>query len=285
MIPNLHTPRRDGDDGNAGQNIPAVSWLLCTHVADPQLRLAIRSCLAQTFSDFELIVVANGPDAESVAAAALDWSDGDPRVRIICTPMHQLSFSLSLGLHHARAPLVARMDGDDIALPERLQRQVDFMAAHPEVVVLGTAYEIIDTQGQAQKTVQLPTTDKDIRRALIYSNPFCHPTVMLRRAAVLQAGGYLGGLHAEDYDLWARLSLQPQLGFANLNQVCLQYRVIGVGAARRSRWAYASVASTQLRNFLVGGGAKWVLGALLSIVKLFLRSPPIHHATRSVLTS
>lgn len=254
---------------------PLVSWILCSHVENSHLKLAIESCLSQTYDNFELIFVANGSNATNVAQAVQNWHGSDHRVRVFMTEIRQLSFSLSLGLHHARGKLIARMDGDDISYANRLERQVDFMSKHPEVMVLGTCYEIIDNDGLVQRQIQLPEQDMQIRRAMFRGNPICHPSVMFRKQAVLEAGGYLGGLHAEDYDLWARLSLNPKYRFANLKEICLRYRVIGVSMARRSRWAYASIASSQFRNFLVGGGERWFFASLISVVKLFICSPPI----------
>lgn len=254
---------------------PAVSWLLCSYLVNDHLKLAIDSCLNQTFNDFELVFVANSPMAHKVAEYVREWYGTDPRVRIFTTPIRQLSFSLSLGLHHARAPLIARMDSDDISSPDRLERQVAFMNQHPEVAVLGTFYEVIDNYGLVQKKVTLPVTDRAIRNGLLSGNPICHPTVMLRRQYILDVGGYLGGPYAEDYVLWARLSLNPMIHFANLPQVCLGYRAISVGAARRSRLAYATMASSQFQNFLVGAGLSWIFSAILSVLKLIMRSSPV----------
>lgn len=254
---------------------PLVSWILCSHVENSHLKLAIESCLSQTFNNFELIFVANGPDATKVAQSVQALYGTDPRVRVFMTEVRQLSFSLSLGLHHARGKLIARMDSDDVSYANRLECQVDFMSRHPDVIVLGTCYDIIDSDGLVQRQIQNPEQDMQIRVALLRGNPFCHPTVMFRKQAVLEAGGYLGGLHAEDYDLWARLSLVPRYRFANLKEICLGYRVIGVGMARRSRWAYASISASQFRNFLVGGGWRWFFASLISVSKLFLRSSPI----------
>lgn len=254
---------------------PTVSWLLCSHVVNNHLKIAIDSCLSQTFSDFELIFVANGPMASEVAEAVQNWHGNDSRVRIFATPIRQLPFSLSFGLHHARGNFIARMDSDDISKIDRLERQVNFMKVHPNVAVLGTSYEIIDNDGKFMRTVIMPSTNTSIRRGLLRGNPICHPSVMFRRQLVLDAGGYLGGLHAEDFDLWCRLSLNPMVSFANLPEVCLSYRVIGVGTARRSRWAYAAIAASQLRNFLMGAGLVWGLAIFLSVLKLFLRSSPI----------
>ena len=253
---------------------PAVSWLLCTHVTNEQLRLALRSCLEQTFTDFELIVVANGGAVADIVSTVREWHGDDPRLRLVSTDVRHLNFSLSLGLHHARGNLVARMDSDDLASSDRLQRQVAFMRSHPDVVVLGTDYELIDEAGQATRRVSMPTSDAQIRRALMRGNPLCHPTVMFRRATVLAAGGYLGGIYAEDYDLWARLAVDPANHFSNLPEVCLGYRTVGAGVARKARLAYASMAASQFRNFVLGAGRTWGLAAAISMLKAFVRSAP-----------
>jgi glycosyltransferase involved in cell wall biosynthesis len=254
---------------------PLVSWVLCSNVENNHLKLSIESCLSQTYDHFELVFIANGQDATRVAQAVRGWFGTDTRVRVFETSIHQLSFSLSLGLHHARGTLIARMDSDDISSSNRLEQQVAFMSERPDVLVLGTNYEIIDNEGTVKSKVILPESDKLIRQALIRGNPFCHPSVMFRRQVILEAGGYLGGLHAEDYDLWARLSLNPNCRFANLSKICLGYRVIGIGFTRRSRWAYASTASSQFRNFLVGGGLRWLFASVISVIKLILRLWPI----------
>jgi hypothetical protein len=164
------------------------------------------------------------------------------------------------------------MDSDDWSTPDRLSRQLEYMRNHPDVAVLGTAYTVIDAQGVATTTVQPPTQDADIRRAMPWRNPICHPSVMFRRKAVLEVGGYLGGLHAEDYDLWLRLAAHPAYKFANLAQVCLGYRVIGVGTARRARSAYATMAAAQMQQFVNGQGLRWILAALVSVGKALVRA-------------
>ena len=253
-------------------DLPAVSWLLCTHVANAQLRQAVQSCLVQSFTDFEVLLVINGSAAVDLANMVKVWFGADQRVRIFTTEVRHLTFSLSLGLHHARADLVARIDSDDLSTPDRLARQVAFMREHPEVAVLGSAYQIIDANERAQETVNLPLKDAAVRRALLWGNPLCHPSVMFRRQVVLQVGGYLGGLHAEDYDLWLRLASNPAIKFANLEVVCLGYRSVGAGTARRARSGYASMASAQFRHFVNGFGIRWLLAALVSTLKAFVRS-------------
>jgi len=249
---------------------PSVSWLLCTHREDALLHRAIASCLAQTWDDFELLLVVNGPQSAHLLPTLTDTYAHDQRVRVIGTAVHLLNFSLSLGLHLARAPLVARMDADDVAHPERLARQVAFMHAHPEVTVLGTSSRLIDQQGRVVGRIDAPGADRDIRRAMRYRNPMCHPSVMLKRDPVLAIGGYLGGKNAEDYDLWVRLATSPTARFANLPEPLLDYNASPAGQARRSRAAYANVAGTQWREFLITRDPRWLLGSLITAVKSFV---------------
>jgi len=254
------------------QKIPAVSWLLCTHVLNEQLKHAIQSCIDQTFTDFELLVVANGPNADEIAVAVQSWFGHDARLRIITTDVKYLTFSLTLGLHYARAPLIARMDSDDLSKLDRLEHQVAFMKEHPEIVVLGSAYQLIDADGKQLKKIHLPTGNFEIRKALVWRNPICHPSVIFRRSAVIAAGGYLGGIHAEDYDLWARLIQNPSNHFANLEESFLYYRTVGVGLARGSRISYASVAASQLRNFVQGAGLIWAFSSIFTTFKAVFKS-------------
>lgn len=257
------------------ETIPAVTWLICTNVCNELLHEALKSCLDQSFSDFEIVLVANGPDSSEIEAQVLFWFGTDPRIRVVITDVRYLTFSLTLGLHHARAELIARMDSDDISTLDRLDLQVAFMQAHPDVAVLGSAYEMINNQGISQKKINLPTEDKHIRQKLFLGNPICHPSVMFRRKVVLAAGGYLGYIFAEDYDLWVRLARNQRIRFANLKDVCLKYRMSSntVGLSRRSRQTYASVAASQMRCFLLGQNRiLWGFATLLSFMKVIALS-------------
>jgi len=230
----------------------------------------MQSCLSQTMTDFELLLIVNGPHVTRLVPILTQAYADDQRVRVIGTPIHLLNFSLSLGLHLARSPFVARMDADDVSHPERLARQLAYIQSHDDVAVLGSAYLLVDPQGNLQGKVDVPETDLAIRKALRFRNPICHPAVMLRRDAILAAGGYLGGKNAEDYDLWLRLAMSQSWRFANLPEPLLSYNVSPDGAARRSREAYANVAGAQLRQFLVTRNIRWLMGASVSAAKSFI---------------
>ncbi len=116
------------------------------------------------------------------------------------------------------------MDADDISKPERLGRQITYLDTRPDITVLGTAFELFGDDIQT-KVVTLPTTDKQIRRRLPFVFSICHPTVIFRRKVILKHGGYLGGKHCEDLDLWLRLSRDKAVKFANLREPLFKYRM------------------------------------------------------------
>jgi glycosyltransferase involved in cell wall biosynthesis len=251
---------------------PLVSWLMCTNREDELLHRAIASCLNQTLQDLELVLVANGEHAAPMARALQARYGHDDRIRLFSTEIRYLNFSLSLGLHHTRAAFVARMDADDECMPDRLEIQYDFMQHNPDVTVLCAAYELVAPDGTVVGKVIPPRSDHQIRSQLRYRNAICHPTVMFRASSVKQAGGYLGGLHAEDYDLWSRLHEVRSCRFGSIDRCVLRYSAQPSGAARRSRTAYASMASSQFRCFLRDGDPRWLAGSALSAAKMLMRS-------------
>jgi glycosyltransferase involved in cell wall biosynthesis len=251
---------------------PDVSWVLCTDRGGALLDRAIGSCLNQTFTNFELVIIVNGPESGRLRVEIAEAYRADPRVMVYSTPIRQLTFSLNLGLHLARAPYVARMDGDDISDPQRLEVQLEFLKQNPEIAVVGSDYRRIDVNGKYLDTVRLPKGNRGIRRSLPWRNPLCHPSVMFRRDLIVAIGGYLGGRHAEDYDLWVRLSSLESCGFENLEMPLLDYNAGDTGLARRSRSAYAAVAAAQVQRAMVSGRVVWLLGAVVAMIKGVIRS-------------
>jgi glycosyltransferase involved in cell wall biosynthesis len=173
---------------------------------------AIESLLAQTLADLEVIVIDDGStDATPDVLAALR----DRRLRVERGARRGLTRSLTRAVELARAPLVARLDADDVALPDRLSLQRRFLDDHPDVGLLGTWAREVDMAGRDVAIVRPPVDDVAIRKALIRANPFVHSSVMMRRSALDRAGGYDPSFPvAQDYDLWMRLSRVTRL--ANL---------------------------------------------------------------------
>jgi glycosyltransferase involved in cell wall biosynthesis len=184
--------------------MPRLSVVMGVHNGLPWITAAIDSILGQSFEDFELVVV---DDGSTDATPEMLQSLRDPRLRLDWQRRAGLTVALLRGLALSESPLVARMDADDVARPERLAAQVAFLDAHPEVGLLGTGGHEIGQSGDVLGTLHPPARDQMIRRALIRYNPFIHSSVVFRRAAYEAAGGYDPRLPvAQDYDLWMRMS-------------------------------------------------------------------------------
>src|SRR5439155_898083 len=183
---------------------------------------ADRSVLTQTAGDLELIVIDDGStDATTEILARV----GDARLRVERQARLGLTRSLNRALGLARGALVARLDADGLAVPERFARQRAFLDAHPDVGLVGTGAGEVDAAGREVGVVVPLADDAAIRRTLIRRNPFVHSSVMLRREAVLRVGGYDETLPvAQDYDLWMRLSRVTRL--ANLPEPLVVRRLL-----------------------------------------------------------
>ena len=207
-------------DGASGP-VPAVSVLMSVHNGAPFVSDAVASVLDQTDPDLELVVIDDGStDDTPDRLARVD----DPRLRLYRQARTGLTRALNRALAAARAALIARLDADDVALPERLARQRAFLTAHPDVGLLGTAAREEGAAGSPGRVVRPPADDAGLRRALIRTNPFVHSSVMARRDLLVRVGGYDETLEvAQDYDLWMRLARLTHL--ATLDEVLVLRRL------------------------------------------------------------
>lgn len=212
--------------------MPRVSVLMSVRDGMPWLEQAIVSILEQTIDDLELIVLDDGSRDDTGRFLS---SLSDPRVRAYRQPPVGLTASLNRALALARAPLVARLDADDVAAADRLARQTAFLDAHPEVGLLGSAAREVDSEGREVRIVCPPLDDAAIRRMLVRRNPFVHSSVVVRRTLLERAGGYDEQLAvAQDYDLWLRMA--GLTGLANLADTLVIRRLLPgrVSASRDS---------------------------------------------------
>lgn len=215
---------------------PKISVVVPVKNGEKYLFDALQSVLTQSFSDFELLVVDDGSTDSSPDILAA-FQQRDARVKVLSNPGSGLVDALNFGVASACAPLIARMDADDICLPERFQRQYDFLTAHPDVAVVGTQVIFVDEHGlRKAKSPSLPLTPDSVARLLLKGCCIRHPTVLFRREAFEQAGGYRHELvDAEDYDLWLRIADHASL--ANLSDALLYYRVHSGQVSKRKEWS------------------------------------------------
>lgn len=190
---------------------PRVSVVLPFRDAAPTLPAALDSIAAQTFPDWECLLIDDG-SRDASAEIARARAATDPRWRLLHAG-GGLVDALNRGVAAARAPLIARMDADDIALPHRLARQVAAFDADPALTVVSCLVEafpaaaITDGMRRYLAWLNAVLTPTDIRNALFVESPIAHPTAMIRTSALRAAGGYRAFDGPEDYDLWLRLLL------------------------------------------------------------------------------
>lgn len=203
---------------------PRISVLLPVYNAERYVAEAVASILAQTRGDFELLVIDDGSTDRSPEILA-EFARRDPRVRFQRQENAGYLQALNRMLAEAQGEYVARMDADDVALPERFARQAAFLQQHPEYVVVGSAVANIDEDGDEFCIQPLPQDHAELEAGLLRGRcGICHPAAMIRRDALLAVGGYRQECYgAEDQDLWLRLSERGRL--ANLPEVLLKYRV------------------------------------------------------------
>ena len=202
--------------------VPAVTVLIPVYNAGPLLREAVDSILAQTFTDFECLVIDDGStDGSMQALVSID----DPRLRIVRNPKNLgLIATLNRGLELARAPLLARMDQDDISHPDRLRRQVETLHSRPDLTLIGGWARMIGPEKQPVGFLQCPVEPADVLNSVLSGSPFVHPCVMGRTAVFRELGGYpTNATHAEDYALWLEWLLKYD--GANIPEYLLDYRI------------------------------------------------------------
>jgi glycosyltransferase involved in cell wall biosynthesis len=245
---------------------PKVSVVVPAFNETPEVvRASLESLRAQTFADFECIVVDEStlPDRAEACRRACEE---DPRF-VYVHPAQRLGLprSLNLGLERARGELIARFDSDDVCAPDRLARQVAFLDAHGDVGLVGGGLEIMDEDERTLAFRDYPLAHADIHRGMQTTTTVAHPTVMFRRALVARHGAYNPEFrYSEDLDLWLRW-MNAGVVFANLAGVLVRYRQKNT---RRSpqHWRYNLRA--RMRNFAadhlvrrmagIGGIAVWI---------------------------
>jgi glycosyltransferase involved in cell wall biosynthesis len=198
-----------------------ITWLMSVRNSMPFLRETLASVAAQTYTDHELLVW-DDASTDGTMEELHSWIPARIPGTIFSGRSFRLGKNLAFLVEQAKTELCARIDGDDINFPNRLERQVAHMKAHPEVVALGSQVKLIDAEGNPLAGPwNCPLEDAEVRWRTRWQSGLTHPSVIFRREAVLRAGNY-ADIESEDCELWIRLSRFGEM--YSLPEVLLLYR-------------------------------------------------------------
>lgn len=205
-----------------------ISILLPFHNAEQTLDECLESIRDQSFRSYQLLAV-NDHSSDGSVEAVTAWAAADSRIRLLHSPDRGIVSALNHGLSHAMAPLVARMDADDIMHRDRLLRQYEYLTLHPELTLLGCGAHLfpeahVQNGYREYMRWQNGCNDPDqIADEIYLESPFAHPSVIFKRDVIISLGGYRQGSFPEDYDLWLRLH-QAGHRMAKLPDILLEWR-------------------------------------------------------------
>ena len=218
-----------------------VSVLMSVYIKEkPEyLKAAIDSILAQTYPVSEIMLVEDGPLTDELYDVLAVYQNEYPMViRTFAFKNNmQLGRALEKGVELCKNELIARMDTDDIAEPDRIEKQVAFMNNHPEVHVVGGSIREFNDEGTIDRVKYMPQTQEAITEYAKLRNPLNHMTVMFRRSAILEVGNYKHFPFLEDYSLWSRM-LTSGYQIRNMEDVLVKARTSMALVRRRSGWDY-----------------------------------------------
>jgi glycosyltransferase involved in cell wall biosynthesis len=204
------------------EQLPVVSVLMPVFNSAEWLAEAIKSIQCQTITNFEFVIIDDGSTDASECILRRN-ARNDPRIRLWRQEHLGIAAALNRGIGLVRSRFIARMDADDVAHAERLQKQLSFLQAHPEVGAVGSWAHVIDEDDRQTGELRPESEPSKIRELLSKRNPFVHSSMMISADLVRRVGGYRSALDgAEDYDLWLRISECAKL--ANLPEPLMSYR-------------------------------------------------------------
>ena len=203
---------------------PKISVIMSAYNAEKYVVECIESVLRQTFSDFEFIIV-NDFSLDKTSEILNFYSSNDSRIKIINnTENIGLTKSLNIALKESKGEYIARMDADDISMPERFQKQFDFLESNKDHVLVGSWMKIIDENGEEIDEWESEVSNEKIKEKLIRYNPLVHSSIMMRSNPLKKIEGYNEGWrYAQDYELYFRLSHAGK--FSNLPDYLIKGRL------------------------------------------------------------
>ncbi|MDB4178786.1 glycosyltransferase [Amylibacter sp.] len=243
-----------------------ISVLLAVKNGEKFISEAIESVLSQTYRNFELIIIVNCSKDKTLSIVN-SFKDKDDRVVVLVSDICQLNFNLNLGLSHASGEFIARIDADDICVPNRFEKQIIKLQLFD---IVGSNLDIIDNETVLDSSVNFPQYNIAIRKKIFYRTVIAHPSVMMRKKVLLDVGGYQGGEYAQDYDLWIRLMRNQSILFHNIQENLTQYRVHS-NQSKGDSVSYSHVAGYLFREAIISKSLRYFIGSFVFIGKYFFK--------------
>lgn len=210
---------------NMPDHNPKISVIMSSHNGEKFIKEAINSILSQSFTNFEFLIVQDG-STDLTPVILSDFSQKDKRIKIITNPeCIGLTKSLNRALKQARGEYIARMDDDDISLPERFAKQIDLMEKNLKMALIGCLGFVINERGEIIGEKKLVLCYLEIKKQLLFNNQFIHSSLMLRKTILDKEGFYNEKFKkAQDYELVLRLAAKYSV--ANLPEKLLKWRLL-----------------------------------------------------------
>lgn len=232
------------------------SVLIATYHGDDPTALdkALESVYSQSHQPNEVVIVEDGDLTPRLRDIIDKWSDYEPITtkNVKIDENRGLGKALSIGLDHCTYDIVARMDSDDLAVPDRFAKQIHFLQTNHEIAVVGGYMREIDSESGRSYTRKVPTDSEQIRSKAKFRSPLNHPTVMFRKGAVKDVGSYRDLRSMQDYELWVRL-LNNGYALANIPEVLTETEIKGDLYERRGGLKYGLLECQLQSEFLRSG--------------------------------
>ena len=248
------------------------------------LRECFDSLFGQTLPATEIVLVEDGPLTPELYDTIAEYQQKHAELKTIKLKENQgIGHALNEGLQHCTYDIVARMDADDICMPDRFETQGKFMEEHPDCDIVGSwADEFSDDPSNILSTRRLPEHHEAIVEFGKKRNPMNHPTVMFRHQAVRDAGYYIQAPQVEDYDLWIRMILKG-FRFYNIQRSLLHFRMTDDFARRRGGWDYSRREIPLQFSFYRKGYISWWQMVQNIVIRTVIRMLPTNYRKKIYL--
>lgn len=235
------------------QDNPLVSVIIPLYNTEKYIEEAVKSILSQTYKNLEVIIIDDGSkDNSGNIVKRID----DKRIKLICQENSGMAAALNKGIAMAKGEYIARQDADDIAYPQRLEKQISFLQKNEHYAVVGTWAKVFSDDNKEHKAHQHPADNLTLKLFLLFDNPFVHSSMMIRKSVLDKIGNYdvKKSQLTQDYDLWSRIARDYEI--ANMPEMLQAYRKVTSGISHTTSDYSTRVVEQSIENISILAGSK-----------------------------